>query len=170
VRCSLSKFSIRSVLSASAVHVRAILAHAILIGSERASRARRLHSFELDRHSVAESIGHRLHIGCQVHTPILALPRLPWPPQGLAKQLGEALLADLYADWLEHGAEAIRQVREERPADYLKIVAMIVSKCEDLSLDSEMRDAAMEQFIEERRQQALKMIAKMRETPPLADD
>jgi hypothetical protein len=32
-----------------------------------------------------------------------------------------------------------------------------------LSLDSEMRDAAVEQFIEERRQQALKMIAKMDE-------
>jgi hypothetical protein len=32
-----------------------------------------------------------------------------------------------------------------------------------LSLDSEMRDAAVEQFIEERRQQALAMIAKMRE-------
>ena len=48
---------------------------------------------------------------------------------------------------------------------YLKIVAMIVSKAEDLSLDkdNEMRDAAVEQFIEERRQQALKMIAKMDE-------
>ena len=53
-----------------------------------------------------------------------------------------------------------------RPADYLKIVAMIVSKAEDLSLDSEMRDAAVEAFIEERRQKALKMIAKMDE----ADD
>jgi hypothetical protein len=84
-------------------------------------------------------------------------------PKGSRNLLGEAMLADLYADWLEHGAEAIRQVREARPADYLKIVAMIVSKCEDLNLDSEMRDAAVEQFIEERRQKALKMIAKMDE-------
>ena len=30
-----------------------------------------------------------------------------------------------------------------------------IAKAEDLSLDSEMRDAAVEQFIEERRQQAL---------------
>jgi hypothetical protein len=73
------------------------------------------------------------------------------------------MIADLYADWLEHGMAAIRAVREERPAAYLKIVAMIVSKAEDLSLDSEMRDAAVEQIIEERRQQALLMIAKMRE-------
>jgi hypothetical protein len=43
--------------------------------------------------------------------------------------------------------------------------ATIVSKAEDLSLDSEIRDAAVEEIIEERRQQALKMIEKMREEP-----
>jgi hypothetical protein len=75
-------------------------------------------------------------------------------------------IEDLYQDWKAHGIQAIRETRETRPADYLKIVAMIVSKAEDLSLDSEMRDAAVEQFIEERRQQALAMIAKMDE----ADD
>jgi hypothetical protein len=42
---------------------------------------------------------------------------------------------------------------------------MIVSKAEDLSLDSEMRDAAVEQFIEERRQKAELQIAKMRAGP-----
>jgi hypothetical protein len=73
------------------------------------------------------------------------------------------MIADLYRDWKEHGIQAIRKVRETRPADYLKIVAMIVSKAEDFNTDSEMRDAAMEQFIEERRQQALAMIAKMQE-------
>jgi hypothetical protein len=73
------------------------------------------------------------------------------------------MIDDLYRDWKAHGIQAIRECRETRPSDYLKIVAMIVSKAEDLSLDSEMRDAAVEQFIEERRQQALAMIAKMRE-------
>jgi hypothetical protein len=87
-------------------------------------------------------------------------------PKGARNKLAEAMIDDLYRDWKEHGIQAIRKVRESRPADYLKIVAMIVSKAEDLSLDSEMRDAAVEQFIEERRQQALKMIAKMDE----ADD
>jgi hypothetical protein len=83
--------------------------------------------------------------------------------KGSRNLLADAMIADLYQDWKEHGIQAIRQVRETRPADYLKIVAMIVSKAEDLSLDSEMRDAAVEQFIEERRQQALAMIAKMDE-------
>jgi hypothetical protein len=50
----------------------------------------------------------------------------------------------------------------KRPADYLRIVALIVSKC-DINLDDEMRDAAVEQFIEERRQAALLTIAKMDE-------
>ena len=41
-------------------------------------------------------------------------------------------------------------------------MAMVISKCE-VNIDDEIRDAAMEQFIEERRQQALAMIAKMEE-------
>jgi hypothetical protein len=46
-----------------------MLAHAILIGGERAARARRSHSFELARHSVTESVGHIVcPIGHQVHT------------------------------------------------------------------------------------------------------
>jgi hypothetical protein len=73
------------------------------------------------------------------------------------------MIDDLYQDWKAHGAQAIAKVFETRPADYLKIVAMVVSKAEDLSLDSEMRDAAVEAFIEERRQKALLMIAKMSE-------
>jgi len=75
------------------------------------------------------------------------------------------MMDDLYRDWKEHGIQAIREVRERRPSDYLRIVAMIVSKADDFNTDSEMRDAAVEQFIEERRQKALAMIAKMREQP-----
>jgi hypothetical protein len=33
-----------------------MLVHAFLISGKRASRARRSHSFELDRHSIAESM------------------------------------------------------------------------------------------------------------------
>jgi hypothetical protein len=73
------------------------------------------------------------------------------------------MIADLYHDWKEHGIQAIRECRETRPADYLKIVAMVVSKAEDLSGMADEHDRAMEAFIEERRQQALLMIEKMRE-------
>jgi hypothetical protein len=84
-------------------------------------------------------------------------------PKGSRGLLAEIFLDDLYADWQEHGIQAIRQVRETRPADYLRVVAMVVSKYETLDTDDTLRDAAVEQFIEERRQKALKMIAKMDE-------
>ena len=78
--------------------------------------------------------------------------------------LADAMIDDLYRDWKEHGIQAIRAARESRPVEYLKVVAVIVSKAEDLSgRADDMRDAAIEEFIEERRQQALAMIAKMRE-------
>jgi hypothetical protein len=64
-------------------------------------------------------------------------------PKGARNKLAEAMIDDLYRHWLECGAQAIQTVFEQRPADYLKIVAMVISKCEDLSLDSELRDAAI---------------------------
>jgi hypothetical protein len=59
-------------------------------------------------------------------------------------------------------ADDLQQLNDLRRR-LLKVVAVIVSKCGDLSSADDMRDAAVEQFIEERRQQALKMIAKMDE-------
>jgi hypothetical protein len=51
-------------------------AHVILIGEERASRARRSHSTELDRHSAAESVGRAVcPIECKVHSFCKALPQ-----------------------------------------------------------------------------------------------
>jgi hypothetical protein len=53
-------------------------------------------------------------------------------PKGRAKgsrnQLGEEFLSALYADFKEHGSDTIVKVREERPADYLKVVAGILPK------------------------------------------
>jgi hypothetical protein len=37
-------------------------------------------------------------------------------------------VASLYADWCKHGVAAIEKVRQERPADYLKIIASIIPK------------------------------------------
>jgi hypothetical protein len=91
---------------------------------------------------------------------------LPGRPKGSRNLLADAMIDDLYKDWQEHGIQAIRAARESRPVEYLKVVAVIVSKAEDLSgRADDMRDAAIEEFIEERRQQALAMIAKMREEP-----
>jgi len=54
------------------------------------------------------------------------LSKLGGRPKGSRNRLGEAFLADLYADWEAHGIAVVRQVREEHPAVYLKVVAQLI--------------------------------------------
>lgn len=56
-------------------------------------------------------------------------------PKGSRNKLGEAFLADMLADWLEHGADAIRQMRERRPADYVRVVASILPRELNVKVD-----------------------------------
>ena len=73
-------------------------------------------------------------------------PGNPGRPKGSRNKLGEAFLADLYADWQKHGVQVLAKVRAKRPADYLKVVASIlprdlhitVSEYEELSDDDLM--------------------------------
>jgi hypothetical protein len=55
-------------------------------------------------------------------------PKSPGRPKGSRNKLGEEFVSDMLADWQEHGPATIKQVREERPADYLKVVASILPK------------------------------------------
>jgi hypothetical protein len=47
-------------------------------------------------------------------------------PKGSRNKLGEAFLNDLYADYQQHGAKAIADVRETNPAAYLKVIANLL--------------------------------------------
>ncbi len=49
-------------------------------------------------------------------------------PKGSRNKLGEAFLQDMQEDWDKHGKQAIETVRQERPQDYLKVVASILPK------------------------------------------
>jgi len=53
-------------------------------------------------------------------------------PAGRAKgsrnKLSEQFVADIHADWEEHGAGVIREVRETKPTEYLKVVAGVITK------------------------------------------
>jgi hypothetical protein len=53
-------------------------------------------------------------------------------PKGRAKgsrnKLGEEFLSALQADFAEHGSDTIVKVRQERPHEYLKVVAGILPK------------------------------------------
>jgi hypothetical protein len=49
-------------------------------------------------------------------------------PKGARSKLGEAFLTEMLADFEQHGAEAIVKVRDEKPDQYLKVVASILPK------------------------------------------
>jgi hypothetical protein len=49
-------------------------------------------------------------------------------PKGSRNKLGEDFLSALQADFEKHGSETIVKVREERPHEYLKVIAGILPK------------------------------------------
>lgn len=49
-------------------------------------------------------------------------------PKGARTKLGEAFLEAMYSDFTEHGVAAIVKVRDEKPDQYLKVVASILPK------------------------------------------
>jgi hypothetical protein len=49
-------------------------------------------------------------------------------PKGSRNKIGEDFLHYLADDFSQHGADVITKVREERPADYLKIVASLLPR------------------------------------------
>jgi hypothetical protein len=67
---------------------------------------------------------------------------------------------DLYAVWKAKGMGVMERLADEEPGTFAKIAAMLVGKAEDVVRD-DAKDAQVEAYIEERRQKALLMIAKM---------
>ena len=63
-------------------------------------------------------------------------------PKGSRNKLGEDFLSALQADFAQHGAKTIETVREERPHEYLKVVASILPKELNVKTDAlnEMTD------------------------------
>ena len=49
-------------------------------------------------------------------------------PKGSKNKLGEDFIKDVLGDWQEQGRAVIEKVREERPADYLKVVASLIPR------------------------------------------
>ena len=48
--------------------------------------------------------------------------------KGSRNKLGEAFCDDVYAEWQEHGRQALIDMREEKPGDFVKVVAGILPK------------------------------------------
>lgn len=49
-------------------------------------------------------------------------------PKGARSKLGEAFIEAMYQDFQEHGTGVIEKVRNEKPDQYLKVIASILPK------------------------------------------
>lgn len=49
-------------------------------------------------------------------------------PKGSRNKLAESFVGDLLADWEANGADAIKDMREKSPTDYCKVVAAVIPK------------------------------------------
>jgi hypothetical protein len=61
----------------------------------------------------------------------------PGRPPGSRNKLAEDFLADICADWKQHGAAVIADVRNVHPAIYLRMVASLVSREQPIPAQSE---------------------------------
>ena len=52
----------------------------------------------------------------------------PGRPVGSRNKLSEQFLSALAADWEQHGVEVLQNVRKDRPADYLRVIASVLPK------------------------------------------
>jgi hypothetical protein len=69
-------------------------------------------------------------------------------PKGSRNKLSEAFVADLYLDWNQNGVAAIARVRQERPWDYVRIVASLVPKQLDVAQSESLDDISDQELIE----------------------
>ncbi len=68
-------------------------------------------------------------------------------PVGARAKLGEAFVAEMLADFLKHGRDAIKRVRVEKPDQYLKVIASLLPKEVNLSTAPSDEDLTNEELL-----------------------
>jgi hypothetical protein len=49
-------------------------------------------------------------------------------PKGSRNSLADAFLSDLQTEWVSYGSESIKKMREESPANFVRVVASVMPK------------------------------------------
>jgi len=75
-------------------------------------------------------------------------------PKGARNKLGEAFIQALHDDFTEHGVQAIKDVRDEKPDQYLKVIASLMPKEHRLSINDQFTDMTDDELAERIRQLA----------------
>ncbi|WP_143149275.1 DUF5681 domain-containing protein [Hyphomicrobium sp. CS1BSMeth3] len=76
-------------------------------------------------------------------------------PKGSRNKLGEDFLSALQADFAEHGPATIAKVREDRPHEYLKVVASILPK------ELNVKTSPLEGLSDEELEESIQFLRKM---------
>jgi len=69
-------------------------------------------------------------------------------PKGARSKLGEAFIEAMHADFHDHGVSVIARVRDEKPEQYLKVIASILPK--DLNINVNSTDELTDEQLIER--------------------
>jgi len=67
-------------------------------------------------------------------------------PKGSRDTINEAFLKDLAADWAGDGIKALRNAREDHPAEYCRMVTSLLPKDQNLSVKNDKPAAALLAF------------------------
>lgn len=70
-------------------------------------------------------------------------------PKGSRNRLGEEFIQAVYADFMDHGAAAVRHVRENDPSTYIRVIAGILPKEMNINTTSALSDAELDARIRE---------------------
>lgn len=70
-------------------------------------------------------------------------------PKGSRNKLGEDFLRALSDDFDKHGVAAIQKVREDRPQDYIKVIASLLPKEIKIKDERELTDEELDQRLRE---------------------
>lgn len=74
-------------------------------------------------------------------------PGNPGRPKGARNKLGEDFINALHDDFTEHGVAAIQAVRQERPHEYVKVIASLLPKELKVTTESDLTDDQLDQRI-----------------------
>lgn len=65
-------------------------------------------------------------------------------PKGSRNKLGEAFIADVYAKWEQHGAQALDALIEQDPGGFVRVVASLMPK--EMIVKDELGDVSDEEL------------------------